>query len=220
MIEVASLARSNIISITGAIASDYGGQRCILPAWRRGMSNTVVSGSSGDYDGGDRVIGFTSAYEVDGDLLLTVGWGDGFAIRRLNNDGTMTRLYYQNNALYRDTTSTYTNMQSIAVHSGTSTAAIMTYNVSGYSWIDYSDLKTGGSTVINTRPSSQYIFNTGGVAVDRVGNSYAGGLVTAGDWLYIGDHDATHYKKFPRRKFTDSTEELIDATSASYIYPG
>jgi len=220
MIEATSLTRSNILSITGAVANEYLGQKCIVPAWRRGMSNTTVSSGSEDYDGGDRVIGFTAGYEVDGDLLLTVGWGDGFAIRRLNNDGTMTRLYYENYALYRDTTSTYNHMQSIAVHPSTSTAAIMTYNVNGYSWIDYSDLKTEGTTVVNTRPSSQYIFNTGGVAVDSVGNAYYGGLVTAGDWVYIGDHNATHYKKFPRRKFTDDTEELIDATSSSYIYSG
>ena len=58
------------------------------------MSNTTVSSGSGDYDGGDRVIGFGNGYEIDGDLLFTVGWGDGFAVRRLNDDGTMTLLFY------------------------------------------------------------------------------------------------------------------------------
>ena len=186
MIKSHGLERANITSITGAIASDYQGQFAVIPAWKRGMSNLTTSASSGDYDGGDRVIGFTSGYEVDGDLLLTVGWGDGFAIRRLNNDGSMTKLYHDNNALYRDTTSTYNHLQSIAIHSSSSTAAIMTYNVHGYSWIDYSDIKdtsTSTNNVVNTRPSSQYIFNTGGSAISRVGTSYSGGLVTAGDWL-------------------------------------
>ena len=221
MIVSQKLERTNITSITGAVANQYEEQICIVPAWKRGMSNTTTSSSSGDYDGGERVIGYTTGYEVDGDLLLTVGWGDGFAIRRLNNDGTMTKLYHDNNALYRNTDITYNHMQSLAIHPASSTAAIMTYNVNGYSWLDYSDIKdttTSTNNVVNNRPSSQYIFNTGGSAIDRAGYYYAGGLVTAGDWVYIGDYDATHYKKFPRRKFTDDTEELIDATSSTYIY--
>lgn len=51
------------------------------------------------------------------------------------------------------------------------------------------------------------------MAIDRAGNSYENGLVTAGDWLYIGDWDATHYKQVPRRKWTDDSEELLDFTS-------
>lgn len=218
MIKAGTLARGNITSIVGACANEYEEQRCIVPAWKRGLSNVTTNSGSGEYDGGDRVIG-QNAYEVDGDLLLTVGWGDGFAIRRLNNDGTMTRLHYNGTALYRDTTSTYGNIASIAIHKPSSTCAISTYNVNGYSWIDYSSLKTGGTTVVNTRPSSQYIFSNG-ANIDRSGNSYTNGTVTAGDWLYIGDYSATHYKKFPRRHWTTGTQELIDATSASYIYSG
>lgn len=198
--------------------SEYEGQIALIPAWKRGMSNTVVSSSSGDYDGGDRVIGQNS-YEVDGDLLLTVGWGDGFAIRRLNNDGTMTKLHNNTHALYRDTTSTYNHMHGIAVHKPTSQCIIMSHNVNGYSLIDYSDLKAGGTTVVNNRPPSQYVFSTG-VNVDRMGTYYTNGLVTAGDWLYVGDYDATHYKKFPRRNWVDGTQELIDGTSSSNIYSG
>lgn len=94
MYKTTSLERSNIISIVGAIANDYESQVAIVPAAKRGMNNTTFHGSSGDYDGGDRVIGYNNGYEIDGDLLFTVGWGDGFAVRRLNNDGSMTRLFY------------------------------------------------------------------------------------------------------------------------------
>ena len=218
MIKAGTLARGNITSIVGACANEYEEQRCIVPAWKRGLSNVITNSGSGDYDGGDRVIS-QNAYEVDGDLLLTVGWGDGFAIRRLNNDGTMTKIYHDNYALYRDTTSTYNHINSIAIHKPSSTCAISTHNVNGYSWIDYSNLKAGGTTVVNNRPSSQYIFSTG-ANVPRTGNYYTTGTVTAGDWLYIGDHNATHYKKFPRRHWTNGTQELIDGTSASYIYSG
>ena len=212
----AIISRSNITSIVGAVYGEWGGHQSIVPAWVRGMSNVTTNSGSGDYDGGDRVIGL-GAYGVDGDLLLTTGWGDGAAIRRLNNDGSMTKLWHDNNALYRDTASTYNHINSMAFHSGSSQMLLTTHNVNGYSMIDYSDLKTGGTTVTNTRPSSQYVFSNG-VNIDRSGLYYTSGTVTAGDWFYILDYDATHYKKFPRRHWTNGTEELIDGTSASYIY--
>lgn len=211
-----SLTRSNLSSITGAMMGEYGGQSSIVPAWARGISNATTNSGSGEYDGGDRVIGL-GAYGVDGDLLLTTGWGDGAAIRRLNNDGSMTKLWHDNNALYRDTTSTYNHINSMAFHSGSSQMLLTTHNVNGYSMINYSNLKTGGTTVTNTRPSSQYVFSNG-VNISRSGLAYASGTVTAGDWFYILDYSSTHYKKFPRRHWTNGTEELIDGTSASYIY--
>jgi len=217
-ISVKSLLRSDIISITGAIYGDYGGQQALVPAWKRGMSNTVTSSGGGEYDGGDRVIGF-GAYHVDGDLLITAGWGDGCAIRRLNDDGSMTKLFYNSQALFRDTTSTYNHINSLAGHSGSSQICLTTHNVNGYSMLDYSNLKTGGTEVVNTRPPSRYVFSNG-VNIDRSGNYYESGTVTAGDWLYILDYDASHYKKYPRRNWLDGTEELIDGTSESYKHPG
>ena len=79
------LERGDIISIVGAAQNDYLGQKGIMPITKGGYSNTVVNSSSGDYDGGDRVIGWPNGFEVHDDLLFTVGWGDGFAIRRLNS---------------------------------------------------------------------------------------------------------------------------------------
>lgn len=214
MIFVEQLTRNNIISIVGAIANDYGGQRCIVPQFTRGMSNLVTSSGSGDYDGGDRVIGFL-AYEVHGDLLITAGWGDGAAIRRLNNDGTMTKIWHDNNALYRDTTSTYNHINSLAIHKGSSQIALTTHNVNGYSMIDYSNVTAGGTTVVNNRPSSKDIFSNG-ATIDRSGHYYENGMVTAGDWLYLLDYSASHYKKFPRRHWTNGTEQLLDATADKY----
>ena len=213
------LARDQVTSITGAIFGDYQGQHALVPQFKRGLSNTTTDSSSGEYDGGDRVIGY-GCYGTDGDLLITAGWGDGVAIRRLNNDGSMTKIWHDNSALFRDTTSTYTNMNSMCIHKGSSQIHVSTHNVSGYSMIDYSDIKNTATTtnnVVNTRPSSQYVFSNG-VNIDRTGLAYGCGVVTAGDWLYINDYDATHYKKFPRRHWTTDVEELIDGTSSSYIY--
>lgn len=219
MIQTKSLDRSSIASIVGAAYGAFGGQQCIVPVWKRGISNTVTNSSSGEYDGGDRVIGL-GAYAVDGDLLITSGWGDGCAIRRLNNDGSMTKLWHDNHALFRDTTSTYNNINSLAIHAPSSQLCLTTHNANGYSMIDYSDLKLGGSTVVNTRPASQYVFSTG-ANIDRTGSYYSTGTVTAGDWLYILDYSATHYKKIPRRNWVNGTEELLDAASGSAdLYAG
>ena len=217
------LERSNILSITGAMMSEAMGTCCIVPVQKAGLSNATTSSSSGEYDGGDRVIG-QGAYGVDGDLLLTAGWGDGCAIRRINNDGTMTKLYHDNNALYRDTSSTYNHINSLAFHAGSSQICLTTHNVNGYSMIDYSDIKDTSTTtnnVVNTRPSSQYVFSNG-ANIDRSGLYYSTGTVTAGDWLYILDYDASHYKKIPRRHWTNGTEELLDgsSTSSSDVYSG
>lgn len=218
-VRTSSLRPSKITSIVGAAANCFSGQVNIVPQWKRGMSNATTSSGRGEYDGGDRVLGF-GGYAVDGDLLLTVGWGDGFAIRRLNDAGTMTRLYYESHALYRNTTLKYNHVHSLAFHKASGKCAIGSHNVYGYSIIDYSDLQTGGTAVVNTRPPTKYIFNTGGVAIDRVGVAYCSGMITAGDWLYLGDYDSTHYKKYPRRHWVTDEEQLLDGTSAANIYPG
>ena len=115
MLKTQNIERTNIKSIVGAGMNDYNGQAAILPLFKGGYSNTVVNSSSGDYDGGDRVIGFPNGYEVDGDLLFTAGWGDGFAVRRLNDDGSLTKIFQETQFLYRDTGSTYNHMQSVAI---------------------------------------------------------------------------------------------------------
>lgn len=211
MFKTSTLSRANIETIIGCVMNEYDGQQCIVPAWRRGMSNTVWNASSGDGDGGDRVIS-PGGYGVDGNLLLTVGWGDGFAVRQLNDDGSMTKLFHETYALYRDTSSTYNHINSLTIHKPSKKAVIMTHNVNGYSVIDYSGCVTGGTAVIEPRPPSQY-FISNGVSVDRAGSYYENGLVTAGDWIYVGDYDATHYKKFPRRNIVTGTEEVLDGTT-------
>ena len=225
MIKSNSLLRTNIVSIAGAVANDYDGQKAIVPAWKRGMSNVTVSSGGGEYDGGDRVIGFPNGYEIDGDLLFTVGWGDGFAVRRLNNDGSMTRLYYENAFLYRDTTSTYNHMQSVAIDRINKKGVVMTYNVDGYTTFDYSGLMNGGTTFVkDPRPThsnpQRFIGGaSGAVNLSSAGLYYTSGLCAAGEWIYAGEYDARHYKKVCRRNLRTGAEELLQADSAA-VYSG
>ena len=227
MYKTTSLERTDIQSIVGAIANDYDGQVAIVPASKRGMSNVTTSSGSGQYDGGDRVIGYNNGYEIDGDLLFTVGWGDGFAVRRLNNDGTMTRLFYDSQFLWRDTSSTYNHLQSVAIDKTNQIGVVMTYNVEGYTTFDYSGCTNGGTTFVkDPRPthSNPDVFigsqDIAGGYVNRVGGGYYSGLAAAGEWIYAGDHDAHHYKKVMRRNINTGAEERLSTTDTNVMYSG
>ena len=227
MYKSVSLERADIQSIVGCAVSDYGGQIAIVPVPKRGMSNTTTSSGSGEYDGGDRVIGFVNGYEIDGDLMFTVGWGDGFAARRLNNDGSMTKLYSENQFLWRDTTTTYNHITSVAIDKVNKLGVAMTYNVEGYTTFDYSGLENGGSTFVkDPRPthSNPDVFigsqDTAGGYVNRVGSSYFSGLVAAGEWIYAGDHDSHHYKKVMRRNLNTGVEQRLETDDTNVMYSG
>ena len=207
MYKTVNLERANIKSIVGCAANDYSGQVAIVPVTKRGMSNTTASSGSGEYDGGDRVIGFGNGYEIDGDLLFTVGWGDGFALRRLNDDGTMTKLYHEDQFLWRDTTSTYNHLNSVAIDKGNKLGVAMTYNVEGYTTFDYSGCVNGGSTFIkDPRPthSNPDVFigsqDMAGGYVNRVGVVVN---VPKGDSSGVkpGDEVIVHHNVF--RRFYD-----------------
>lgn len=193
--------------------NDYNGQNAILPLFKGGYSNTIVNSSSGDYDGGDRVIGFPNGYEVDGDLLFTAGWGDGFACRRLNNDGTLTKLFHDNNMIWRDTGSTYNHMQSVAIDTINKIGVQMTYNVDGYTTFDYSGCVNGGTTFVKdprpTHANPQRFINEGGMNLSSAGLYYTSGLVCAGEWFYLGEYDARHYQKYPRRNLKTGVEQIL-----------
>ena len=221
------LTRGQISTITNAGMYEYD-STVIGPVIKGGSGNGLVSSASGEYDGGDRVIGFHNAYDIDGDILITVGWGDGIAVRRLNNDGSMTKLYHDNQGLWRDTGSTYNHMQSVAMAKGCNKAVVMSYNVYGYSIIDYSGAvdgtSNGGAVIREARPThtnpTDFIDPSGTNSransdyVRRVGYWYAGGLCAAGEWIYASEHDARHYKQFPRRNLATGAQEFLDGAGA------
>ena len=216
------LERGDIISIVGAAQNDYLGQKGIMPVAKGGLSNVLVRSGAGEYDGGDRVIGWPNGFEVHDDLLFTVGWGDGFAVRRLNNDGSMTRLFYDANFLYRDTSSTYNHLQSVAISKTQKKGVVMTYNVDGYTTFDYSGLMNGGTTFVkDARPThsnpQRFIGGAGdsGLNISSAGLYYTSGLVAAGDWIYIGEYDARHYRRCLRRSMADGTEEVLGSADGT-----
>jgi hypothetical protein len=213
------LINNNIISITGAVSSEAFGTR-VLPAWKRGISNYVSKKNGGI---GENTISFPNGYEIHGDLLFVVGWGDGAAIYRIENNGTLTTEWNNDGnsqVLYRDTTSTYNHITNIVLSKSNYKAVIMTHNVNGYTVVDYKGLvdgtTNGGEAVKEDRPSSQYFFSSGGVNIDRAGESYRSGVTAAGDWIYICDYDNSHTKKYPRRNLVTDTQELLEHDDIAY----
>lgn len=219
-----SITRGNIISIQGASLSSSAdnGNWQIVPRFKGGLDNLTVRGSDGEYDGGDRVIGFPNGYDIDGDLLFTTGWGDGFAVRRLNNDGSLTKIYHDNSFLYRDTAGAYGHLASVALDKTNKIGVAMTYNVYGYTTFDYSGCTNGGTTFVkDARPSHsnpQYFIgsqDTSGATIRRVGGPYFSGLVAAGEWIYAGEYDNRHSRRVMRRNLNTGTEEIIGNSSGT-----
>src|SRR5210317_117854 len=222
-----TLARSKILSITGASMTDSSSNSKwgLYPVFKGGVSNVTVRSGSGDYDGGDRVIGYPSGYEVDGDLLFTAGWGDGFAVRRLNNDGTLSRIYYESQFLYRDTGSTYNHMMNVAIDTTNKLGVVMTYNVDGYTTFDYSGCVDGGTTFVKdarpTHTNPQRFIQAEGLNISSAGLYYQSGMVAAGEWIYVGEYDARHYKRVVRRNLNTDAEEVIGNSSGTAdLYSG
>ena len=216
-----TLARGNILSIVGAAQTSYE-KSSILPVFKGGHDNTVVDSSAGDYDGGDRIIGFPNGYEIDDDLLFTAGWGDGFAVRRLNNDGSLTKIFQETYFLWRDTTATYHHMNSVAIDKTNKLGVVISYNVYGYTTFDYSGCTSGGTTFVKdarpTHSNPQYFIgsqDTSNGYIRRVGTSYTSGLVAAGEWIYAGEYDSRHYKRVCRRNLNTGTEEIIGNSSGT-----
>tara|TARA_B110000977_G_scaffold46823_1_gene63672 strand:- start:3880 stop:5658 length:1779 start_codon:yes stop_codon:yes gene_type:complete len=225
----AILNKDSASEVVGCFMSDYEGTHTLGPVQKGGMSNAIINSGSGEYDGGDRCIGGHNSYDIDGDILMTCGWGDGVAFRRLNNDGTMTKLYYDSQALWRDTTSTYNHLQSVAMAKNAGKAVVMSYNVYGYSIFDYRGAKdgttNGGIIIREDRPShpnpTDFIDTSGTNSrangyVRRTGYWYAGGLCAAGDWIYASEHDARHYKKFPRRNLLTGEQQMLESSVTKY----
>ena len=216
-----TLARSKILSITGASMTDSSSnfKWGLYPVFKGGVSNVTVRSGSGDYDGGDRVIGYPNGYEVDGDLLFTTGWGDGFAVRRLNNDGTLTRIYQDDNFLYRDTSITYNHLHNVAIDTTNKLGVVMSHNVDGYTTFDYSGCVDGGTTFVKdarpTHTNPQQFIQAEGLNISSAGLYYQSGMVAAGEWIYVGEYDARHYKRVVRRNLNTDAEEVIGNSSGT-----
>ena len=205
MIKFAELERGDIISITGAAANAYEEQRAIVPAWKRGMSNYTGYLNPGN----DDLIGFPHAYGVHGDLVIHACWASGLGIFKVNNDGSMTKIYGNSDpsGAYGDA-----NNQSIVLHRPSKTFVIMSYDNNGYSIWDYSDCFNGNAPTLD-ESGGTFINDGAGLTIEDVGSSYYSGLTIAGDWVYAADEGGEHYKAIGRRNLVTNVHEKVDFTT-------
>lgn len=180
------------------------GMTKIVPVQKQGLTN-LVSTKSGV---GDAVISFPNGYEIDGDLILTATWGDGFAVNRLEDNGTITEIFSTTTPMSPTTTSTYPHQ--IAIVKSAKKLILFGYSTYAYAIWDYSPCATGGVPIQLETGVNAF---TTGVDINRVGQAYSSGMVSAGEWIYFGDYDATHYKLYPRRNLVTDVEELLDGTA-------
>ena len=180
-----NLDRYNIATWNDAtIGTSYIGDWWLEPVFQMNDSESLV-GTDDWY--GDRCIGTAgSVFILDQQWILSVSWGDGFAIRRINDNGTITRVYgvtYGNG---------YNHHCGIAYHPGTRQAIITQYNtprlgvVDLGAWIDAGKPDNGAG--ITQTDNIYYKDATWNFPTDQTGTSYESGIKFAGDWLYMASY--------------------------------
>lgn len=168
---------TNIISNTNVLF--HTGLRKLLSLWYKYHNDNEVNTNT---LAPERPIS-NEGFKVDEDLILVCSWGQGFGVHRVNNDGTMTKIY-------QDSTphSSYAYYNSIAIDKINKIAAVGSYAANGITFYDYSGAMAGGSTVTKL---ITLVTTSGGLLGDEPGLSYTNGLGTAGEWFYYSTEDYT-----------------------------
>ena len=115
--------------------------------------------------------------KVDGNLICTIGHGDGISIRRINDDGSITSVYANNTPK-----NSYAYYHTCAVDKVRDHFYFGNYVYADLGRVDYSDTSSISletlSVAGNDLPCSQY------------GYSWTNGAEVAGDYLYLVPDDA------------------------------
>lgn len=182
--KILPLTRQNMSSYTNCtLGSDTKGNYWVEPTWQL---NDSVRITRDDWNG-DRCIGTKgSVYILDQQWAITVSWGDGVAIRRINDNGSITRVFGVSNG------NGYNHHNSLAVHEGLGLIFVSQYNTSRMGVIDISAWIAAGKpdngTGIVKTDNIYYNDSTWNFPTDRVGTSYENGLCIVGDWLYMATY--------------------------------
>ena len=179
------LDRYNIATWNDAtIGTNYAGDWWLEPVFQMNDSDSLVT--TDDWYG-DRCIGSQgSVHILDQQWILSVSWGDGFAIRRINDNGTITRVYGVSNG------NGYNHHTGLVYHPGTRQVFINQYNtprmgvVDLGAWIDAGKPDNGAG--ITQTDNIYQLDATWNFPTDQTGTSYENGLGLAGDWLYMASY--------------------------------
>ena len=156
--------------------------------------------SSGGY--GDSCITQRS-FESDNDLLISIGWYDGFAIRRLNDDGTLSDVFGDGAPI-----AGYSYYNNLTLDRTNHVAYFGNYNYNGIATYDYSGCLPTGTTVTKSGFTATY---------DRCGGTYMNGIYIVGDYLYLQPYEAS---TSVCRRYNVSTQSQDDLTVTNRVYNG
>jgi len=181
----------------------YAWKTMISLQWKFNDTNETYTAPAGN---GDHCISH-SAIQVDGDLILSVGWSDGFAVRRLNDDGTLTDIYSDTKPL-----NNYGYYNSIALDKTRKMAWVSSYATNGFQTYDYSGAVNGGTTVTK---GASYTTTDGFPCTDS-GGPYQNGLYIVGDYLYITPDDRNTGNSLYRMRLSDLTADHLTIDNYRY----
>lgn len=171
---------SNVLSNVNSLY--HTGLRKFMSLWFKFHdSNEHHEYNGSDSTDSDRPIS-NEGIQVDEDIFCVASHVGGFGVYRLNNDGTISKLYHDG---YPH--ASYTYFQSVAIDKVNKLAFVGTYQVSGLSVYDISEC-FGGTDVV-TKLGTLYIAD--GLRGDDFGHAYTNGLAVAGEWLYMGFDDVS-----------------------------
>lgn len=208
-----SLDRNNISTWNDAtIGVNYGGAHWLEPVFQMNDSESLVT--TDDWYG-DRCIGSFGSVEIlDQQWIMSVSWGDGFAIRRINDDGTITRVYGVGDG------NGYNHHTGLAYHPGTRQIFVCQYNTSRMgvidigAWIDAGKPDDGSGI---TRTTNIYQKDaTWNFPTDRCGTSYENGMKMVGDWLYFATYARDTVNGVYRWNVLTRQYELLSIEGNSY----
>lgn len=147
--------------------------------WRLNYDNYIEEDSSTAV--GDAII--TDSFDTDGDLVISVGYNDGFAIRKVLDDGSFV-------SLYTDTSvAGGAGCTNFAISKTHHKAFVSYYGRTGTEVYDYSAFVDGGTGPIIEE--GIYSTSNSNIPVNQVGNSINNGFAVAGDYLYMMDYAST-----------------------------
>ena len=233
-------AHTTVISNTNAIFSNGINGRFIIPNWKLNGADDIYNGDGGysssydstrqshgdDSDSGTAPISpeclFIDTDCTGGDLIISAGWGNGFAIRRLGANGTPYLLYADdqfNETTYRSTINHFSSMavdtENKKVYLGSTWTSDVGLIVIDYSPFENSDTWTNLTTTFHCNGTVNGTSTTSGWQADMVGSHYFNAFALAGNWLYFTQHSTYHGEAQSAQRFNVNTYEYEQVTEVN-----
>lgn len=149
------------------------------------------------------------SFQFDEDIMITIGWADGFGIRRLSDNGKLELLYSDAGPVG------YSGGHNLAIDKVNHKAYVGAYPVNGTEVYNYSNWMNGGtgSTILD----GVLTVASNDMPCDKAGSAYFQGFGIAGDYLYMGDYVArSTVARWHIPTETDTSLPVVNVGAAGY----